>query len=226
MPLALLLILVSITSSCTRAMPEILAVSTRIVRTDASLDAEYAQKESAASGTGINEYLSFFCMVRDEDGIIDLEELWLVNDSEELYWHLDSSQWLWIEHSGENWLGSHELRMPNGAPFPAGSWRVLLSDKAGERAERSFILKIPSSWPEAPNLLIEGDTYTLQSSWARHQLIAYDEGGGRVKVQEVEEKSGRVRNLKLPETTRTIALWAEDIDGIGGILTPSVPYTR
>lgn len=226
LPLCILAILLPTFASCTQALPEILAVSTRIVR----IQSPSANGDLPAAATdaraGMNEYLSFFCMVRDDDGVIDLEELWLVNDSEELYWHIDSREWLWVEHSGENWLGSHELRMPNGQPFPTGSWRILLADKAGERTERSFILKAPSSWPDAPRFVTEADTYTLQSSWARHKLIAYDEGGSRIKVQDLEAKSGRVRDLKLPESTRALAVWAEDIDGLGGMLTPTIPYSR
>ena len=63
---------------------------------------------------------------RDPDGFEDIEEVYLISDSEELFWRLDSQSWRRSGDGEESWIGANGLRLPDGRPFPAGEYRLLL----------------------------------------------------------------------------------------------------
>ena len=85
-----------------------------------------------------HESLSLFLHVTDENGLSDLDSIYLLSDSDELYWRLDSSNWQHSEKNGELWVGSNSIEMPNRSALPRGKYRVLLSNLAGERVDDSI----------------------------------------------------------------------------------------
>jgi hypothetical protein len=91
--------------------------------------------------------LAVFMVATDPDGQDDLSSFAVIDDDAELFWSVDSKTWVSATAEGESWIGTNSLSMPGGAPFPPGSYRVLLSDAGGDTAEESFA--IPEGIPAA-----------------------------------------------------------------------------
>lgn len=89
------------------------------------------------------EILSLFLIVRDEDGDDDLESIYLLNDSQELFWKLDALNWEKTDRKGSRWVGSSSIQMPDGSAFPRGKYRVIASDQAGDRDEKEIQINMP-----------------------------------------------------------------------------------
>ncbi len=81
------------------------------------------------------EQLSVFVLGRDDDGIDDLQFLYVVHDESNLYWKLTSDRWQRLEEGGGTWIGSSGLTMADYGAIPGGTYRLLLIDAAGERDE-------------------------------------------------------------------------------------------
>ncbi len=81
------------------------------------------------------EQLSVFVLGRDDDGIDDLQFLYVIHDESDLYWKLSSDRWQRLEEGGNTWVGSSGLTMADYGPIPGGTYRLLLIDVAGERDE-------------------------------------------------------------------------------------------
>lgn len=117
--------------------------------------------------------LSLFLQADDPDGFEDLEEIYLINDEEELFWRLDSTSWQKSGSEDEIWIGSNSISMPGGSPLPGGEYRVMLLDVGGDAAEQTIFLKdsdfkierglIPEITIDEEEIRVSGraDSYTL-----------------------------------------------------------------
>ena len=118
-------------SGCSGSAPEILYPEAELVRVD-DLD----------SGTRY-EAVRFFVSVRDDDGIDDLVRVYVDHADAQLYWELDSQMWVQTGIGADHWVGVSELRMPRDEPFPRGRYRVVIEDKAYQRAQGEFSITTP-----------------------------------------------------------------------------------
>jgi hypothetical protein len=168
------------------------------------------------------EGLSFFVLAADEDGSLDLEELHLLNDRAQLYWTLTAKDWITEERVGETWIGTHSLTMPDGEKFPRGPYRIVLADKGGDRAERTISLDPPLSPARAfPSFSAAGGRYRVSSSYPANSIVAYDEAGAAVRTVVLQAREGRIADLDLGPTARSIALWAVDEEsGVAALTDP------
>ncbi|OHE65120.1 MAG: hypothetical protein A2Y36_18845, partial [Treponema sp. GWA1_62_8] len=184
-------------SACSQAVPSIQFATLRLV-----------YRPSSSEGS---ERLSFFVLATDDDGFVDLEELYLVNDRSQLYWKLTADDWLVAERSGQTWVGSHSISMSDGGAFPRGVYRALLVDKGGDRAERSLTMDAPvrASRP-FPTLNVADGAYRVQSDYPKNLLVAYDASGAAVRNVPLKTKDGKLADLALGSSIRSVALWAED----------------
>lgn len=196
-PALLLLLAAALSSSCSQAAPRISSLSVRLV---------YRWVDGRAA-----ERLSLFVYGADEDGEADLEELHLLNDEAELHWAMGSGDWVSVERSGDTWIGAHSLAMPAGDQFPRGSYRVVLVDKGGLRAERVFSLDQDRT-PRRPfpTLSIAKGRYRAASSYPKNSLVVYDASGAALRTVPLKAAEGAVSELGLPQGARSVALWAED----------------
>jgi len=114
--------------------------------------------------------------------------------------------------------------MVDDAALPRGAYRAVLVDKGGARVERSLAFDDASVTAHGfPVLRIDGGRVSVQSDYAEHQLLAYDEKGATVKKVRLDSTQALVAELKLPPAARSVALWAEDpVTGIAAF-TDSVP---
>lgn len=84
--------------------------------------------------TLFEENLSLFVSVKDEDGESDIESLFILHDSSELYWKFTKENWSISKSDGEYWIGSSDIVMPDSSPIPRGEYRVVVYDASGAKA--------------------------------------------------------------------------------------------
>lgn len=87
------------------------------------------------------ERLSVFLVANDPDGFEDLSALYVIHDGAELYWKIESADWIKTTFEAETWIGSNGIGMADGSPMPRGEYRILLQDKGGDDVEDVFSLE-------------------------------------------------------------------------------------
>jgi len=102
-----------------------------------------------------SQLLTVFVMADDDDGIDDIDTMYVINDEQQLFWKLSGNN-LRVERFGqsETWIGSNFITMVDGDAIPSGEYRIVLLDSAGERAKSQVdivnnIKEIPAKWPTA-----------------------------------------------------------------------------
>jgi hypothetical protein len=157
------------------------------------------------------ERFSFFVLPEDDDGIEDIEELYLYHDREGLVWQFSSGDWVSYEIEERSWIGSHNIAMADDEPLPRGLFRAVLVDKGGERSERSFAFDAPGeSRHDFPRFTLSGDRYAVESGYPDNYLICYDLEGNYIQTQALTAPEGAFTGLDLPSNVAGVALWAED----------------
>ncbi|MDR2536241.1 MAG: hypothetical protein LBD29_09455 [Treponema sp.] len=170
------------------------------------------------------ERFSFFVIAEDDDGIENLDALYLYHDREGLRWKLSAEDWILIEEDGKTWIGSRSVSMPRGEILPRGQYRAVLVNKGGDRSERTLSFDIPENprYP-FPVFSIHEGRYNIESQYPQHNLLCYDEAGNYVRSISVEVPQGETASLGLPSNVRSIALWAEDSEYYTSALTEISP---
>ena len=195
-------------ASCSRTVPEIPFGFIKLVL--------YEEEE------GPREYYSFFILPEDDDGIENLDELYLYHDREQLRWLIKSDEWITYTQDDKTWIGSRSLSVLDGMTLPRGVYRAVLVNKGGERGERSFTF---DAYPRYsfPELEIEEGMYTIRSEWPVNRLVGYDRAGNYSTTIIPQSFSGRVSQLNLSSAVRAVALWAEDEAHFTSAFTNVVP---
>jgi len=154
------------------------------------------------------EQFSFFIIPEDEDGIENLDELYLYHDKEQLRWKIQSGDWIKYAQDGKDWIGTRSIAVREGG-LPRGVYRAVLVNKGGESTERSFTFDGVVRFP-FPEIEISGGVYTVKSRWPVNRLVCYDSSGNYSATITLASLTGSVSELRLPSSVRTAALWAED----------------
>jgi len=195
--------------SCSRAEPEILYGFINLVY--------YMGREKT------EERYSFFILPEDDDGVDNLSELYLYNDREGLRWIFTSDDWIMHEEDGKTWIGSRSIAMFGDAPLPRGQYRAVLFNKGGESKERRFTYDGPETPPYPfPSLSYSEGSYLINSRYPVNRIIGYDQQGKITQVIQVKELSGSLRDLRVTNAVRTIALWAEEPEYKISILSEAI----
>ena len=162
-------------ASCSSSPPEVVSLAVRliVVATD--------------SGGARDERLSVFASVADGQGVGDIEYLYVVHDGEELCWTMGPDDWLRSDDGSSVWLGSNALDAP-GAVIPRGDYRLVVVDKAGERAERNFSLNAPeTSVYESPTVRVSGASAVVASAYPSNTAFFVDSGGNVTHTAAIAE---------------------------------------
>jgi hypothetical protein len=168
------------------------------------------------------ERFTFFVLPSDEDGIEDIDELWLYHDWEGLSWQLNSTDWISQTINGQLWIGSRAVTMDDGSPLPRGQYRAVLIDKGGERTERSLTFDVSDLKP-FPRFSVTGGRYQIVSEYSLQNLVAYDNEGNYLMTVQPPVNEGDVAALGLPVQARSAALWAWDPEQSVSAFTDVVP---
>jgi len=207
---AIFLLLVSMTVSCSRTKPEIAFGFIKLVIYQGDPDPV--------------ERFTFFIIPEDEDGIENLDELYIYNDREQLRWNIKSDEWVKTTHDGKDWIGTRTLSVRDGV-LPRGVFRAVLVNKGGESSERSFTFDGNVRY-EFPEITVTDGLYTVKSDWPVNQLICYDRSGNYIMTAKLEKKSGSISELNVTQSVRTAALWSEDEENFCSALTNAVLIGR
>ena len=157
------------------------------------------------------ERYMFFILPEDDDGVENLDELYLYHDREGLRWLFTYNDWIQHEEDGNTWIGTRSIAMYDNAVLPRGQYRAVLVNKGGESAERLFTFDAPESPPYPfPVLTVNDGSYRVDSRYPVNNFIAYNQQGNTVQVLALSELQGEIRNIRLQSSVNTIALWAED----------------
>jgi hypothetical protein len=163
---AALLIAALCASSCGNKLPEVAAVEWRIESRPSAHGAAY-------------ESLSVFGSIKDEDGLDNVLELWIVNDASALAWKLTNEDWTKASEGGDTWMGGSSLATPELGPLPRGAYRLVAFDAAGQRAELAF--GVSGAFPSraAPSLSYSSreGRLAIRSGWPETLALAFDATG-------------------------------------------------
>jgi hypothetical protein len=204
--LSLCVYLAVFATSCTNTKPEITYGFIKLV---------LYQEDS-----GPQEHFSFFIIPEDDDGIDNLDELYLYHDRELLRWQIKSSDWVSYAYDGNTWIGTRSISNRGGS-LPRGVYRAVLVNKGGEKAERSFTYDGSVRFP-FPSMEFNEGSYTVSSEWPINRLICYDRSGNYISTISLTSLSGEVSQLRLPSNIVSAALWAEDEDNQCSALTNAI----
>ena len=172
--------------------------------------------------TGPVEHFSFFVIAEDEDGLENLDELYLYHDTEQLRWRIESDEWITHIQNDTVWIGTRSITVQEGMTLPRGVFRAVLVNKGGEKGERKFTFDAFPRFP-FPELEIIDDTYTIRSQWPVNRLVCYDRQGNYSATVELQAFSGNISQLDLPSSAMTAALWAYDEASFCSAFTNAVP---
>ncbi|MDR0556792.1 MAG: hypothetical protein LBG43_02830 [Treponema sp.] len=184
-------------AACNRTEPEISYAVMRLV---------YVQENGV-----VKERFSFFILATDEDGIENLDDLYLYHDREGLRWHLSERDWIALQQEGDTWLGSRSIAMIDEEPLPRGLYRAVLANKAGEESARNIAFDPPLQprFP-FPSLVIADGNYAIDSKYPANYFLCYDEQGNYVQTVQATALQGVIADLKFNAKVKSTALWAED----------------
>ena len=150
------------------------------------------------------EELAVHIVADDEDGLDDLECLYLISDASELYWSLDSESWAEPKSGSDSWIGSARLAMPSGQPFPRGRYRVRLCDLSGDSAEAELALDIPPLDRDSlpfPRAQIAGGRIEIRGSFTEYTLLVYNTAGAYARSVGVRGEGTTIDAIKRSDAT-------------------------
>jgi len=182
--------------SCSQSSPEIIHGSIELVYYE--------------NGGKPVERFTFFILPHDEDGLEDLDELWLYHDWEGLSWRLTGKDWVKETVGKDTWIGTRAIAIEDGT-LPRGQFRAVLIDKGGSRTERLLSFDAPPEQKRPfPLLSIAGDQYHIESQYPQQNLLAYDDEGNYLLTVRPSSKEGNLSALGLPSQAESLSLWARD----------------
>lgn len=180
---ALSVMAMAVAAGCSVSTPEIASIGARLVVVATDADG------------GRDERLSLFASVADGDGVDDIDYLYVVHDGEELCWSLTRDDWLRDDSGAAVWLGSNSLDAPEPT-VPRGQYRVVLVDRAGERAERALTLSAPeTSAYDPPAVRLSGDSVAVDSAYPVNTAFFFDSGGNVTYTAPVSEGATALDSL-------------------------------
>lgn len=175
------------------------------------------------------EILSLFLTIHDEDGEDDIESIYLLNDQQELFWKLDSSNWEKTDRKGSRWIGSSSIQMADGSPFPRGKYRVLVSDQGGSRGEKELQLNVPGVELNQfifPELSFHQKTAQVVGGNINQKFLYFNASGRFLYFHFVPQEElnfnnfPRIQELKEESNNRVYLYHFENEEGYGVMVGP------
>lgn len=137
------------------------------------------------SSNRIYESLTLFLHLVDEDGVEDIDSVYLIHDKAELFWTLNELSWQSLDLSGETWFGTNRLTMHDYQAFPRGTYRLIVSDKAGEKDRSEIyigIASIDARNTSFPTGRFQEKKIVINSVYQDHTLWITDNAGDVIKI--------------------------------------------
>ncbi|MBT3274012.1 MAG: hypothetical protein HN368_12720 [Spirochaetales bacterium] len=131
------------------------------------------------------ESLSVFLHVADADGTEDMDLMYILQDQNELLWEMTTEGWQEFKNGEETWIGSNNIQMDDGSPFPRDLFRVIVIDRSGERSRDEFYIN--SDPIELDSVVFPESNFAdgmiqLSGNFPEYTLWFYDEDHNGIKV--------------------------------------------
>jgi hypothetical protein len=125
----------------------------------------------------VSQKLSLFILPNDPDGYEDLDVIYIIHDSEELFWTLKSDEWQKVTRGRDTWIGSNSICMADNSDLPSGRYRILLKDLSGEKAEtQMFIKKRRVQKIRFPDSEVRDGRIFMKSVYEPSEILVYERG--------------------------------------------------
>ena len=111
---------------------------------------------------------------------------------------MDVDSWVQSGTDQEIWIGSNSLKMPDGASFPDGEYRILLRDVGGDSAEQTIRLQlVPSGEAKRylPTVAVGEGEIRVRGEAENYQVWAYDPGGRFVASFPISATPLRIQSI-------------------------------
>jgi len=142
----------------------------------------------------VREELNVFLQTSDEDGLEDLQSLYVINDERGTYWQVDKEEWNSKNIRKETWIGKSSLINNQSSYIDRDNYRVLIIDSAGSRDEGEISVNTPALDLKDipfPRVSIETDFLAIESPKRVGLLIWFYDDAGNF-LGEVKTAAGRV----------------------------------
>ncbi len=177
----------------------------------------------------IEENLTVFVSIADEDGVEDIETLHILHDETEQFWSFDASTWTVQTMDEEHWIGNANIVMPDRSPIPRGKYRLLIYDSAGERSEEIINLNTVVIDPKKikfPTISAKNGIVTTETTYNNTNLVLFDRNSRFVESFLLEydniliERIPRYRELTMLRGMQAyLYVWLEE-EGYGIMTGP------
>ena len=126
----------------------------------------------------------------DEDGIEDIESIYIVKNDDELFWELRSDIWTKETINNEVWIGINGIALPESFPFKEGSYRLIVIDSIGERVETEFYLKpVQNKKTVFPDIANSRDgIIDIKSPYSENTVFIFSETGELINSHKTKDR--------------------------------------
>ena len=135
----------------------------------------------------------------DSDGDDDIETIYVIDDGSELFWSVERGQWITRNSRGMTWMGSQRFMMPYGELPSPGEYRVIVTDRGGERVEGNIFVPLVKELPdiaEYPQLVFgEEDLVEVKSPANQNIVSFYDIGGNLLGAYSITPGTFRLKSI-------------------------------
>jgi hypothetical protein len=135
----------------------------------------------------------------DEDGDDDIEAIHVIDDGSGLFWSVERGRWSTRNNRGMTWTGSERLMMPHGELPAPGKYRVIITDRGGERALGTVFVPLLKELPEPasyPELVFGEDDLVEVNSPGKDNIVSfYDIGGNLLGAYSITQGKFSLRKL-------------------------------
>ncbi len=209
----LITVFIIFSQSCSGAPPEIQGVS-------------WQKIYRVQGNTAFFEKLSLFVNLYDEDGEGDIESIYLISDTDEIFWKLTDQEWNTKTIDTRLWIGSNGLKTPGGVQPPEGNYRIIAVDKGGGRNTKEIYIPACTNKKKLPSLSVTSTEVAVTSSYRENYLYLKNAEGSVVKIITITPgvTAMELVTKDIKDPLSSITLYSYDTtESCGYQLTVSVP---
>ncbi|MBI9106835.1 MAG: hypothetical protein JEZ04_08815 [Spirochaetales bacterium] len=135
----------------------------------------------------------------DEDGDEDIETIYVIDDESGILWSAERGSWAVRNNRGMTWIGSERFILPYGELPAPGRYRVIVTDRGGERVEGTAFIPLVKQLPEDavyPELLFGKDDLIEVKSLEKNNIVSfYDISGNLLSSFSITPGTFRCKDL-------------------------------
>jgi hypothetical protein len=174
------------------------------------------------------ETLGVFLVASDPDGMENLSAFYVIDDEAELFWKVDRAAWASTVAEGETWIGVSSLVMPTPAPFPPGTYRVVLQSVSGDTVEDAITVPERTATPaeaKYPSAVVQGGTIKVSGTSSPSEVWVYGSDGALAGAFPLQGKTPTLSVESVRATSPALAggftfrVFSWDPSGGYGVLT-------